>query len=518
MVHDPISSTKDAGAFADVRVLSLIFEHTSDAVALLRVEPGEVYRVLLANESLFRMSGLDRAQVMNAPLEQFVPTHNAPIIRSRCREAIASRRTVVYDGAALLPAGPRYGENTLVPVFQGDGPVTHILAVIKDITARKLAELERERLLTNATFLSDATRLLASLDIERALVDVAHLSARYLGEYCAVDLLDERGPRRLVTSSREPDRARPASVHPTVLGGSALVYQEGDASYLGVPLRIDGRTVGAMTFATAERRYARADFEVAEELARRASLAVDNAGLYRQAQEALRARDEFLSLAAHEIRGPITSIHLGVQALLQRRIPPEGLGSTLELIQREDHKLTRFVDELVLVGAIRAGRLRYELEDVDLAEIVARVSRRLACELELSGSTLTVSAPARVVGRWDGARLEQVVMNLLSNAIKFGGGKPIEVALSTREGRARLMVRDRGIGIDPKARENLFEPFARAVSARHYGGLGLGLHIVKAIVDALGGSVAVESEVQKGSTFVVELPEQRVAALANPHR
>ncbi len=518
MLHDPISERSDAGPRANARVLSLIYEHTSDAVGLLGVEPGEVYRVLLANESFFRVSGFDRAQVMNARLEQFVPAHNLPIIQGRCREAIASRRTVVYEGAAMLPAGPRYAENTLVPVFEGSGPVTHVLAVMKDITARKVAELERERLLADATFLSDATRLLASLDIERALVDVAHLSARYLGEYCAVDLLDERGPRRVGAASRNPDRARPATVHPTVLGGSALVYQEGDASYLGVPLRIDGRTVGSMTFATTERRYAAPDFELAEELARRASLAVDNAGLYRQAQDALRARDEFLSLAAHEIRGPVTSIHLGVQALLRRKIGPEGLPATLELIEREDHKLGRFVDELVDMGAIRTGRLRYELEDVDLAEVVARASRRLASELEGSGSTLSVSAPAHVVGRWDRARLEQVVVNLLSNAIKFGRGNPIEVALSTREGTARLAVRDRGIGIDPKARESLFEPFARAVSARHYGGLGLGLHIVKTIVDALGGSVAVESEVGQGSTFVVELPEQRVAALAHPRR
>jgi PAS domain S-box-containing protein len=158
-----IANRPDGGSSADARILSLIYEHTSDAVCLVRVEPGEVYRVVLANESLFRLSGFERAQVIGAPLERFTPESVIPNLRSDIRSAIASRQTVTYERSGMLPVGPRYGESTYIPVFENDGPVTHVLLVMKDITARKLAELERERLLKDATFLSDATRLLASL-------------------------------------------------------------------------------------------------------------------------------------------------------------------------------------------------------------------------------------------------------------------------------------------------------------------------------------------------------------------
>jgi len=194
--------------------------------------------------------------------------------------------------------------------------------------------------------------------------------------------------------------------------------------------------------------------------------------------------------------------------VLQRRVPPDELQRSLEVIEREDRRLGRFADELLDFGTIRTGRLQFELEEVDLTEVVAQASRTLASDLERSGSTLTVSAPGHVKGRWDRARLEKVVINLLSNAIKFGRGQPIEITLLARDGRAVLAVRDRGIGIAPEARERIFEPFERGVSTRNYGGLGLGLHIVKTIVAALGGTVAVESELGAGSTFVVGLPQE----------
>jgi len=365
---------------------------------------------------------------------------------------------------------------------------------------------ERERLLRSALFLSDATRLLASLEVEQALDGVARIALPYMGDGCAIDVFAAGGPRRLIAISRDPRTPISPDLHPTVLAGQSLIYHVGPISYLGVPVLTKDNLVGAITFcASAHRRYLTHDLEIAEELARRAALALDNARLYRRAQEALRARDEFLSVAAHEIRGPVTAIHLAAQTIRKGRTRAEALPSLLGVVEREDRRLSTFVDELLDLGRIRDGRLQLQYETVSLGEVVRDVARRLDTELIRSGSSLSVVAEANVVGQWDRFRVEQVVTNLLSNAIKFGLGRPIEITLRAHGGRALLIVRDQGIGIDPEVLPRLFKPFERGVSERHYGGLGLGLHIVKTIVEAMGGTVSAESAPGTGTVLTVEL-------------
>ena len=366
---------------------------------------------------------------------------------------------------------------------------------------------ERERLLRSALFLSDASRLLASLEAEQALDGVARIAVPYMGDGCAIDVFGAGGPRRLVAISRDPRRPISPELHPSVLGGHSLIYRVGPISYLGVPLLMKDNLAGAMTFAAGNhRRYQPRDQEVAEELARRAALALDNARLYRRAQEALRARDEFLSVAAHEIRGPLTAIHLAAQAIRQGKARPEAISRMLSVVEREDRRVSQFVDELLDLGRIRDGRLQLQYETVSLGEVVRDVARRLDGDLIRSRSTLSVVAEQNVVGQWDRFRLEQVVNNLLSNAIKFGLGRPIEVTMRARPAAAQVVVRDRGIGIEPEVLPRLFKPFERGVSERHYGGLGLGLHIVKTIVEAMRGSVRVQSTPEEGTAFTVELP------------
>jgi signal transduction histidine kinase len=230
--------------------------------------------------------------------------------------------------------------------------------------------------------------------------------------------------------------------------------------------------------------------------------------LYREAREALAARDEFLSVAAHEIRGPVTSLHLAVQGMLDG-VPPPVAEKMMRVIEREDRRLARFVEELLDVARIRGRQLHFVFGPVDLVEVVHEAVSRVAPELTRSGSSLSVSAPGQVVGTWDRTRLEQVVANLLSNAIKFGLGKPIELRLEQHAKLARLVMRDHGIGISPDAQARIFSPFERAVSGRHYGGLGLGLYIVKTIVDGMAGTVRLDSQPGSGSTFTVELPIAR---------
>jgi PAS domain S-box-containing protein len=366
---------------------------------------------------------------------------------------------------------------------------------------------ERERLLRSALFLSDATRLLASLDVEPALDAVAHLAVPYLGDGCAIDVFGTGGPRRLIAISRDPKTPMSPELHPTVLAGHSLVYQVGSISYLGAPLLMKEELIGAITLcAPPHRRYTASDLEIGEELARRAALALDNARLYRRAQEALRARDEFLTVAAHEIRGPLTGIQLALQSMRRPKVRPEALPKLIETGEREGRRLAQFVDELLDLGKIREGRLAFHFEAVSLGEVVREAATRLDPDIIRSGSSLALVTAQNVVGKWDRFRIDQVVHNLLSNAIKFGLGRPIEVTISARDGRARLVVRDEGIGIPRDAIPRLFKPFERAVSERHYGGLGVGLHIAKTIVDAMGGSISVDSEPGKGSVFTVELP------------
>ena len=512
----------DAGAVgglhANARLLSLIYENTSDPVYLVAVQEGGRYEFVSVNPSFLRVSGYREDQVVHAPMERVVPTANVPLVRAQYERAIARREPVVYEEHAELPAGTRHAEITLIPIFEGAGPVTHILADLRDVTARTVAERERERHLSATVFLSDATRLLASLDIERALGDVARLAVPYLGDGCAVDFFGDGGPRRVVAIARDPRSPMFVEIHPTVLEGHSIVYRVGGAQCIGVPLLVKGRLTGAVTIRGAPgREYGRIDLGLVEELGRRAALAIENARLYRNAEEALRARDEFLMIAAHEIRGPITSIHLAVQALMKGKLQPAVSARAFELIEREDRRLSRFIDVLLDLGRLRTGQLQLQVEEVDLADAVQDVVARVRAEVATSGSPVTVRAQPNVVGEWDRFRLEQLVTNLLSNAVKFGLGKPIELTVSSADGWARLAVRDHGIGIDPSAQHRIFLPFERNVSVRHYGGLGLGLHIVSTIVGAMGGTIEVESAPGAGATFVVELPLRPVeAADADP--
>jgi len=382
-----------------------------------------------------------------------------------------------------------------------DGALVGRVWSFRDVT-------DRERLLRRALFLADASRLLGSLDVERATEAVARLAVPLLGEACALDLFAEQGgPRRLFAISSTATRHAMGELPRGALAGHSLIYMTGGRSAMAVPLTARDTLLGVLQFVAPEgRRYDDDDLQLADALARRIALALDNARLYRGAEEALRARDEFLSVAAHELRGPATALRLAVQTLRAGEVPEELVPRTLDVCDRQVKRIARFIDELLDVSRVRAGMLQLELEEVDLAEVVREVAARAGTELVRVGSALSITADGRVVGTWDRSRLEQLVGNLLLNAIKYGLGRPIEVIVRGGPSTATLVVRDHGIGIAPDKQRAIFDPFERAVSGRHYGGLGLGLYICRSIVSALGGTIVVESEPDRGSTFTVELP------------
>jgi PAS domain S-box-containing protein len=228
-------------------------------------------------------------------------------------------------------------------------------------------------------------------------------------------------------------------------------------------------------------------------------------------QAAVRHRDDFLSVASHELRTPLTSLKLEVANLTRmaerngENIASAKVVGKAAKIESQADRLQRLINELLDVSRISSGRLELEIEEVDLAQVVLDVASRFQDEATRLGCTMLVTAPDPVVGQWDRSRLEQVVTNLISNALKYGDCKPVEVTAGISDGKARLAVRDHGVGIPEGDQDRIFGRFERAASVRNFGGIGLGLWIVKQIVDALGGSVRVESRVGRGSTFTVEL-------------
>ncbi|HTQ46842.1 MAG TPA: HAMP domain-containing sensor histidine kinase [Polyangiaceae bacterium] len=222
---------------------------------------------------------------------------------------------------------------------------------------------------------------------------------------------------------------------------------------------------------------------------------------------ALRARDDFLAMASHELKTPVSAVLLQLEGL-QRSLGKEpATASAAERVGKAascSRRLDRLITEMLDVSRITSAGLRLEPEDVDLSELVAEVVGRFAerkCE-----STIALDCEKGVTGHWDKLRVEQVVDNLVGNAVKYGMGKTIEVGLHAENSTAILSVVDHGIGIDTEHQQKLFQRFERAVATRDYGGFGLGLWITREIVEASGGSVQVKSAPGQGSTFTVRLP------------
>lgn len=405
----------------------------------------------------------------------------------------------------------------------------------------------QQRAERSARFLAEAGATLAeSLDYPTTLSKVARLAVQFLADWCKIDLVERDGTIIPVAAAHADPEKEPILrelrtmfvqggpesptghvirtgeplVRPEMTDEElaneikderilALVRQLGIRSSMSVPLIVRKRTLGALSFISTRRgrRYGRSDLALATELGRRAALAIDNARLFRDSEAAIRLRDEFLQVASHELRTPITSLQLTVQHLLRYGLssPRETILRGLTTVERQGWKLDELIQEMLDVSCMHAG-LHLAIEPVDLSEVARYTVVRLAEALAAAGCAVTLRADDPVVGRWDRTQLERVVVHLLSNAMKFGAGKPIEVTVSSQQKAAQLVVVDHGIGVAPERIPHIFDRFVRGVSASHYGGLGLGLYVVRAIVTALGGTVRAESTLGQGATLTVELP------------
>jgi signal transduction histidine kinase len=228
-------------------------------------------------------------------------------------------------------------------------------------------------------------------------------------------------------------------------------------------------------------------------------------------EEAVRARDEFLSLASHELKTPLTAMVLQAQ-VLQRRIDrgdplqPESARKLIDQTSRQTQRLVRLVDDMLDISRLSGGKLTLEKETVDLAALASEVLTKLGPVLSAAQCQVSLKAPEPVTGTWDRYRLEQVLTNLLTNAARYGAGTPVEVSVRRVEHGAELRVKDGGRGIAQADQERIFRKFERAVGLHEVSGLGLGLFIVRELVELHAGTIRVESQPGQGATFIVLLP------------
>ncbi len=228
-------------------------------------------------------------------------------------------------------------------------------------------------------------------------------------------------------------------------------------------------------------------------------------------REAVRARDEFVAIAAHELRNPMTPILMQVNMLMRSakdpsRCRPDIIAPRLERLEHAVREFIRRSTTLLDVSRIAAGNLQIERSEFDLCRVVREVVDRAAPAARMARSRVETDLQEDVVGVWDRLAVEQVVENLLSNALKFGASSPVTLTLRADHQAAHLSIRDRGIGISEANRSRIFQRFERAVTQSEHGGFGVGLWLANQLIVAMGGTISIESPPGQGATFLVTLP------------
>lgn len=530
-------------AEAELRDSEQRFRTLVDA-ALEGIVIQEQARHLLTNPAFARMLGYGLEEVLDKTAWDFLAPECHELVRQKIREGSEEP----YEAVGLRKDGSRIDVEIRGRATTYQGRPVRVVA-IRDVSDRKRAE-RALRLLVDA-----GDRLNHSLDYDQTLAEIAQLAVPQLADVCLIDMKDESGGiERVAAAHRDPalheaveeirrsysplpDGAHPvvevlrtgravlaAVLSDTVLKDASrdpqhfeLVRRIGIRSYIVVPLAARGRTLGAMTLLINRpgRHYDHADLELAEAVAQRCAVAVDNARLFGEAREAVRLRDDVLASAAHDLKNPLAAIRATAQ-LLRRRVNreqppnPERFLGPVETIEGASARMLGLLDELLDATRLQLGQpLELHPAPVDLAELAREVAGRH--QVAAPQHTIVVDAASGAVGTWDPVRLERVLGNLIGNAVKYSPeGGEVRVAVRREEDGgawAVVDVSDQGIGIPSADLERVFERFQRASNVvGRIIGTGIGLVSARRIVEQHGGTIGVRSVEGEGSTFTVRLP------------
>lgn len=528
-------------------ISSGILSISADAI----VSIDEEERISLFNEGAERTFGYAKTEALGAPLDILIPeryraTHHRHVARFAAGGTqayrIRERAQAVFD---LRRNGEEFPADAAISNITIDGRKV-LTVILRDITEQKRTEREQR-------FLAELGPMLAnSLDYEQTLARIADLSVHHMADLAILDVIEgDETVRRIKVASRDPSKAwlcealvrnpvdggRPHLTRSVLETGQPLLLQRPSEqaiaalardeehhrllraaeirSLLAVPLVAHGKLLGAMAFvsSSSSRPYGESDLLMGEQIAQRAALSIDNARLYLVAQQATRARDEILAVVAHDLRNPLNSIIMQAGLLRRRGPEPERRSRRpADTIERAATHMNRLIQDLLDVARLAAGRLSVEQGRVSARQVVLD---SFAVENPLADSAsvhLRLDLPPELPEIWaDADRLLQVLENLIGNAVKFSEpGGTITVAATSSADEVLFSVADTGSGIPPDELPHLFDRFWQGRKARKLGA-GLGLPIVKGIVEAQHGRIWVESTPGQGSTFFFTVPTARRA-------
>lgn len=534
------------------RQLRTIFETSPVGIGLLDGEQ----RFIAINEALAQINGLTCEQHLGHSVAELFGEIDPGIVSVIDEIYNTGNRFISLSLAINAPGrgdrSPGYYNVYYLPTTDSNHQVEDVLAYVIDVT-------EQVRLERHQRFLAESSAVLASsLDYQTTLERVAQLAVPELADWCTVHIVKEAGAiEQIAVVHIDPAKLQWADqirekypINPDDPRGAALTLRTGKSdlipdipdemlvqaahdpehleilrsvgfkSVMTVPLKTQNRILGVISFISAEsgHSYDQSSLQLAEELARRASLAIDNAQLYRIAQSdrakaeaANRIKDEFLAVLSHELRSPLNPILGWTKLLLSKRLDSKKADQALGIIERNAKLQAQLIEDLLDVSRILQGKMSLNVAPVNLAITIeaALETVRLAAEAKnIQVQTMLNPISGTISG--DTNRLQQVVWNLLSNAVKFtpSGGR-VEVQLEEVGIYAQIQVKDTGIGITPEFLPYVFEYFRQqdGATTRKFGGLGLGLAIVHHLTELHGGTVQVDSPGQNlGATFTVRLP------------